>query len=324
MSDKLPWDNIKTPVAGYNWLRTDLSDKYRFWWGKGHNGWPLLLFELGGDYAETFRKRRPKVKGLDIDIVSLTDISKQGLIVSLTRPSDSDIFHRLCQSIIRAASEADGEDQAVLSVLNHLDRWRDFLSNARKRLLSPDEVRGLFAELTMIRSFVLDYSLASEDVVTAWQGPLRKPQDFEFPQVAVEVKAFGGTKGNTVQISSEQQLQAGSIPLYLVAVELFNGGSDPARASLNGLVKEVEGLLGDGAARTFRDRLAIAGYAEVPEYDATEFVTGRLETYHATEEFPAIRASELRNAISRVRYDLDLTLAREFLVSRIPTWNPAL
>jgi len=321
MSDKLPWDEIKVPLTGYNWLRTDLSEKYRFWWGKSHNGWPVLLFELSGDHTEIFRKRRPKVKGLDIDIVSLTDNAKQGLIVSLIRPSDADIFYRLCLSIIRAAADADTEGQAVLSVLNHLDRWRDFLSNARKRLLSPDEIRGLFAELTMIRTFIQDYLLVREDVVTAWQGPLRKPQDFEFPQVAVEVKAFGGTKGNTVQISSEQQLQPTNVPLYLVAVELFDGGNDPAKTSLNGLAKEVEGLLGDGAARTFRDRLAIAGYAEVPEYDVIEFVTGRLETYHATDEFPAIKSSGIRTGISRVRYDLDLNSAREFLVPRIPVWN---
>jgi Putative PD-(D/E)XK family member, (DUF4420) len=281
----------------------------------------VLLFELGSDYTELFRKKRPKVKGLEIDIVSLTDTAKQGLIVSLNRPSDADIFYRLCLSIIRATGETDVESQAVVSVLNHLDRWRDFLSNARKRLLSPDEIRGLFAEITMIRTFVQDYLLVREDVVSAWQGPLRKPQDFEFPPVAVEVKAFGGTKGNTVQISSEQQLQATNVPLYLVAIELFDGGADPARISLNGLVKEVEELLGDSAARTFRDRLAIAGYAELPDYDLIEFVTGRLETYHATESFPAIRSSGLENGISRVRYDLDLNSAREFLVPRIPVWN---
>jgi hypothetical protein len=157
--------------------------------------------------------------------------------------------------------------------------------------------------------------------VTAWQGPLRKPQDFEFPQVAVEVKAFGGTKGNSVQISSEQQLQSINVPLYLVAVELFNGDSDPARISLNVLVEEVEVLLGDGAARTFRDRLAIAGYAELPDYDLIEFVTGRLETYFVADEFPAIRSSKIQGGISRVRYDLDLNSAREFLVPRIPVWN---
>jgi hypothetical protein len=173
----------------------------------------------------------------------------------------------------------------------------------------------------MIRTFVQDYLLAREDVVSAWQGPLRKPQDFEFAQVAVEVKAFGGTKGNTVQVSSEQQLQSTDVPLYLVAVELFDGGSDPAKISLNGLVREVEELLRDGAARTFRDRLSIAGYAEVPEYDVVEFVAGRLETYHVTEDFPAIRSSGLQNGISRVRYDLDLNSAREFRVPKIAVWN---
>ncbi|MBR0899581.1 PD-(D/E)XK motif protein [Bradyrhizobium tropiciagri] len=321
MSDKLPWDEISTPSTGFKWLRTDLSAQYRFWWGKSQNGWPLLLFELNGDHTEVFRKRRPKVKGLQIDIVHLTDSSKQGLILSLTRPSDADIFYRLCLSIIRAAGDAQSEEQAILSVLNHLDRWRDFLSNARKRLLSPDEIRGLFAEISMIAALIEEYHLPPDDVVAAWQGPLRKPQDFAFAQVKIEVKAFGGTKGNSVQISSEHQLQSTDVALYLVAVELFNGDSDPARISLNEHVRAAEGLLGDGAARTFRDRLAIAGYVELPDYDLVDFVTGRMETYFVADEFPAIRSSAIPGGISRVRYDLDLASARSFLVPKIPVWD---
>jgi hypothetical protein len=278
-----------------------------------------MLFELASDHTDIFRKRRPKVKGLAIDIVSLTDNAKQGLIVSLTRPADADIFYRLCQSTVRAASESDAEGQAVLSVLNHLERWRDFLSNARRQLLSPDEIRGLFAELTMIRAFVEDYLLVRDDVVSAWQGPLRRPQDFEFPLAAVEVKSFGGTKGSTVQISSEQQLQSTNVPLYLVAVELFDGGSDPARTSLNGLAKEIEDLLGDSAARTFRDRLAIAGYAEVPEYDLIEFVTGRLETYHVTPAFPAIRSTALQAGIPEYVMTLISTPRENFLFQKSPS-----
>src|ERR1700755_1023287 len=64
---------LDTPGPHISWIRTDLSEKYRFWWGKNHNGWPVLLFELDSDHTDVFRTRRPKVKGLDIDIVSLTD-----------------------------------------------------------------------------------------------------------------------------------------------------------------------------------------------------------------------------------------------------------
>jgi hypothetical protein len=323
MTDKLPWDEITVPSGGYNWLRTDLSAKYRFWWGRSSNGWPILLLELDENHTEIFRRQRPKVKGLDIDLVALTDRAKQGLIVSLQRPTDADIFYRLCTSIIYAASEAAVEGQAVLSVLNHLERWKDFLANARKRLLSVDEIRGLFAELTMIQTFVDEYQLDKEKVVSAWQGPLRKPQDFQFPEVAVEVKAFGSSHGTTVQISSEQQLQAVGTPLYLVAVELFDTSADSSSSSLNRLVRGVEGLLAGNAARTFRDRLAITDYADLPEYDLMEFAVGRIETYRVEDGFPAIRSADLPSGISKVRYDLDLNTARAFLVSRIPTWNPS-
>jgi len=281
-----------------------------------------MLFELASDHTDIFRKRRPKVKGLAIDIVPLTDNAKQGLIVSLTRPADADIFFTAFVRVLfvpPANPMLKGRRFCRSSIIS-----RGGATSCRMHAGScfhPTKFVGLFAELTMIRAFVEDYLLVRDDVVSAWQGPLRRPQDFEFPLAAVEVKSFGGTKGSTVQISSEQQLQSTNVPLYLVAVELFDGGSDPARTSLNGLAKEIEDLLGDSAARTFRDRLAIAGYAEVPEYDLIEFVTGRLETYHVTPAFPAIRSTALQAGISRVRYDLDLNSAREFLVPKIAVWN---
>jgi len=281
-----------------------------------------LLFELSEDHTDLFKQKRPKVNGLAIDVVSLSDIAKQGLIISLTRPPDADIFYRLCVSIIRAADMAEMEAQAVISVLNHLDRWRDFLSNARRRFLSPDEIRGLFAELTIIRVLVEEYHLPPGDVIAAWQGPLKKPQDFEFAAGAVEVKATGGSKASTVQISSEMQLQVGTGPLFLVAVELFDGSADPSTTSLNDLAKEVEAVVRPDVARTFRDRLAIAGYAELPEYDFVRFTTGRVEVYRVSDDFPAIRGSNLSTGISRVRYDLDLNSARAFLVPRISIWDP--
>lgn len=321
MIDSLPWDDIRAPAAGYSWLRTDLSAKHRFWWGKAQNGWPVLLFELSESHVELLRPKRPKVNGLAIDLISLDDTARQGLIISLTRPSDADIFYRLCVSIIRAADIAEIEAQAVVSVLNHLERWQDFLSNARRRLLSSDEIRGLFAELTIIRTLVEEYHVPAVDAVAAWQGPLKKPQDFEFPAGAIEVKATGGSRASTVQISSEMQLQVGTGSLFLVAVELFDSSADPSATSLNDLARGVEVLVGPAAARTFRDRLAIAGYAELPDYDLPRFTTGRLEVYSVSDGFPSIRGSVLPAGISRVRYDLDLNAARVFLVPRISIWD---
>jgi hypothetical protein len=322
VTDRLPWDDLRTPASGYGWLRTDLSPKYRFWWGKAQNGCPVLLFEFGDSHADLFREKRPKVNGLSIDLVSLTDVTKHGLIISLVRPSDADIFYRLCLSIIRAADAANTEAQAVTSVLNHLDRWRDFLANARWRLLSPDEVRGLFAELSVMRILIEEYLQVPSNVVAAWQGPLRKPQDFKFSNGSIEVKAIGGAKAHTVQISSELQLQDGAAPLFLVAVELLDRNTDSSGKSLNDLVRSVETLVGEDIAKSLRDRLAIAGYAEVLEYDAPRFEVGHIEVYRVIDDFPAIRGSDLKSGISRVRYDLDLNSARAFLIPKISIWEP--
>ena len=134
-------------------------------------------------------------------------------------------------------------------------------------------------------------------------------------------RSVGGTSGSVVRISSEAQLDLSTLPIYLVSVELIEGASSAGGISLNQHVRRIEQELSVDVARTFRDRLSIAGYLELPEYDAPEFQVGRTEIYYVTDRFPRIAAADVDRGISRVRYDLDLNFARDFLVSRIAIWG---
>lgn len=317
----LPWDTISKPELGYVWRKAPEGSRHAFWWGKDSNALPVLLFQLNNDHLEGFKNARPRVNGLDIDMVAVEGGRYQGLIISLNKASDADLFHRLCIAVIQAAEAVESETQAVQSVLNHLDRWREFLSTARRSLLSAEEIRGLFAELVTIRALIEEYGRVPSEIISGWQGPLDRPQDFQFTTGFVEVKAVGGTTGDRVKISSEFQLDVQDKPIFLTAVELFEDKNSTTGMSLIDLVKQTEERLDAETGRLFRDRLTVGGYIERDEYNLPIFVVGKIRFYHAADGFPSIVAGNLPYGVASVRYSLDLNTAQTFLISRLPIWE---
>ena len=317
----LPWDSLTVPTSGYVWRKCAEATKHVFWWGKDENACPVLLFQLDQNHIPEFKNARPRVNGLDIDMVSVEAGKYQGLMVSLRKASDADLFHRLCLSVIQAAERVETERQAVQSVLNHLDRWREFMSVARRSILGAEEIRGLFAEVHTISSLIDDYGRDPAEIVSAWHGPLGKPQDFQFPLGYLEVKSVGGISGNGVKISSEQQLDVSDGTMYLLAVELFEGKHNGAGVSLNDLIRRTEARLEANTARLMRDRLLAAGYIERSEYDLPLFETGKTLTFEVGLGFPCIRASDLPHGVSNVRYTLDLNAVQMFRVPKVLMWE---
>lgn len=323
MRTNLPWDGLSVPASGYVWKKSAECEKHVFWWGKNSAAHPVLMFQLNQDHIPDFKNARPRVNGLDIDMVSVESGKHQGLIITLSKASDADLFHRLCLSLIQAAEGVETEAQAVQSVLNNLDRWREFLSAARRAVLSAEEIRGLYAELITINNLIDDYGRDPSEIVSAWQGPLGKSQDFQFPSGYLEVKSIGGTAGNRVKISSEHQLDVVGGFLYLAAVELFENQSSDAGTSLNDLARRTEARLEIETAKLFRDRLMVGGYIDRGEYDLPLFETGKTLVYKVDDGFPSIRASDLPQGVANVRYGLDLNSAQPFRVPKIMIWEDA-
>ena len=122
--------------------------------------------------------------------------------------------------------------------LAHIRRWKTFLSG-RSQLLSAEEVRGLFAELTFLLELI-DRQASTTAAVEAWLGPEKSHQDFIFGNTAVEIKSLSGTERSTVRISSEDQLETLNDALFLRMYRL-SSLPDAARAqSLNEIVAAVQ------------------------------------------------------------------------------------
>jgi hypothetical protein len=305
MSNALPWDQIGLPAADYAVRLVEGAGKVRLNWGRDTAGRALFIVELEGDHTETYRRDVTVVHGIQTDLRSDTP-GRQRLVLTLDRSVDQDLFHGLCLTLVRSLVGASDSGVALALALTHIRRWKAFLAGRARRILSPEEVRGLVAELRYMRALYAG-RLSQAAAVEAWCGVDKAHQDFMFGNTAVEVKSLAGRDRSTVRISSEDQLESVLDELFLVVHRLAEADSGGTALSLNGLVEAIETELSDGAAlEALSGKLAAFGYVSLPQYDEPRFLVRERRTYRVEGEFPRLVRSGLSAGIARLSYEIEL------------------
>lgn len=308
----IPWDEIRTPDADYNVRRIAGSNTVALYWGKDVQGHCLFVVELEGDHSHEFRKGTTAVHGIRVDLRQLPSSRRQGLVLTLEQHINRDLFFALCETLTESLRPLNDSAAALTIALTHLKRWKAFLSGRRIRILSPEEIRGLFAELRFLRSLYTEH-LSEAATVEAWCGPNGVHQDFVFGNTAVEIKALSGKERNTVRISSEDQLQPICDNLFLAVFRLSEMSEAEQALSLNDAVRTIEAELQDAAAlEELSLRLAAYGYVEMREYDEPKLIVTGQRFYRVTDGFPRLIRSELPDGVTRVAYEIELETIAPF------------
>lgn len=307
MNRSLPWDDIRTPDADYNVRVIPNGGVIPAFWGRDTEGHCLFLIKLEGDHRRAFAEGRTSAHGIDVDLQQDTaSAAHQNLVLTLERQVDGDLFCALCESLFESLRTVDRADTALSVALTHIRRWKAFLAGRNARLLSAEEVRGLFAELTFLRN-LFDGGLSHTDAVSAWTGADRVHQDFVFSDRAVEIKSLAGTDRSTVRISSEDQLETIQDHLFLATYRLREAPEATQARSLNELVSTIEADLTEAEAiEEFGRRIAAYGYVPLQEYDRPRFLVAGVQAYRVEGDFPRIVRSGLSAGITRVMYQIDI------------------
>lgn len=317
----LPWERASNDVrSGDIWLKAEGYGPHSFWWGRDSDGRPALMMSLREDYSALVQQRLPRFRGPKPDFHRLAGAGGYGLIVSLDDPSAGDIFHRLCLSMMEAAQASEGESQAVRSVLNHLQRWHDFMSAAASRRLSEEEVRGLFAELVIMEHLIEHYPILRSSLPEFWRGPLDDAKDYRLEGLDIEVKATGGRNGPHVKISSAEQLDVEDSPLVLAVVELKTADDGDTGETLNAIIRRMRQRMVTSGETLFDKRLLSVGYAALEDYDQPQFRVGDIAFHEVSDGFPSITASALPDALREVRYELDTNMIAAYRVHGLDRW----
>lgn len=316
-----PWDDIKTPIEDLSVRQIKGSKYLPLYWGKDSSGHCVFIYEMSEDSTEIFQKNLVSIHGIDIDFRVLSTTGNQGLILTLEKHVDQDLFYSLCETLIHELAEVSDPRVGLSVALSQIKRWKAFLAGKKGRVLTAEEVRGLFSELKFLQQ-MLDQIDNELDALDAWQGPETSHQDFIFSDTAVEVKSLSGRERSTVKISSEDQLESLSSNLFLKVFRLIDMSESKASISLNELVKAVEKTLTEvEAIEMFDTKLAKAGYVKILAYDKPEFIVAEEQTYRVESEFPKIVRSELNAGLTKVGYEIKLESIRDFMCSDKDVWR---
>lgn len=206
--------------------------------------------------------------------------------------------------------ELEKRVSTVAAVQTALARWRRFWGAVPREGLRDEEIRGLFGELWFLRVWLLPNGPSA---VEHWLGPLGARNDFQWPGVAVEVKATTSVRGHVHRINGIDQLDPPDEGVLLV----FSLRIREEPSSSNSLVTLVAGIaevLSDQPERLdlFERRLAEAGYSAAHDdrYRDARFRVIDERLYRVTEEFPRLTVGSFRSGvpvgIERIEYETNL------------------
>lgn len=258
-------------------------------------------------------RQLPKFRFLEIVVGQAGDETR--VTLTLSQASLTDVFSALVNDVVANVARAKSVQQGVDELFSRLKRWRRLLEAGHDGGLSLQERRGLFGELKLI-STLLSKSGGRGKVISSWVGPLGAHQDFHFSNEAVEVKTSATKKPQSIQITSERQLDKGdfnNLHLVHVSVGEASGGSGER---LGDLVRSIEERLEAVDLDRFRALLMIVGWFpdSADRYPTPLYTVRETSAYNVQEEFPCIREKNCPSGVGDVRYSLQLGALTPFAV----------
>lgn len=285
-------------------------------------GLPSLIIEVAKSNDDPGEVRFLGTNGFSVDRRQLLVDGRQSncTVISLRNSSNLEPFHamadgialELCNSL---ASKISGGFDELAQVLA---KWSTFWKRHSKRI-STEKISGLIAEMLAIRDWGIEYIGDASN----WVGPIGAPQDFRFESFGVEVKATQSSNGDrSHKISSAFQLDDESLDrIYLLSYRLKL--STHGASSIFELANEISLIPGFDtlAARKLIDfAMRQLSISESSPRKLTHFDVVDSQLFEVRDDFPRIIRSGIPNAqlVSKVRYQIDLTNLREYLIAEKP------
>ena len=315
---KNPWDEIEKPDVDFNVKLVGDSHPLRLYWGRDTQGRYLFIYQSAPGVIPD-RKSLPKLAGITVAVAFSASDTK--LVLILNDTVNWELFHSLCEDLVRATSTTERDAHGSAIFLRRLSRWQEFLKRERSGLLSNEAIKGLIGELLFLSDKVA-CSYSWQDAVNFWKGPEDAPQDFAVHDTAVEIKCQSGGSKPSVRITSAEQLVPQLPKGFLAVYTIASADTGEKEAfTLNGLVAHIRSKLEAEPETTrerFEDLLFMAQYTTREEYDDQYYMRIALKCYKIAEGFPRVEMSSIPSGIERLSYTLRLESCASF--KGAPDW----
>ena len=281
--------------------------------GKAMTG-ELLFLIVDGESPPAIKSMR----SLDISTSQRPD-GRWNLLLTLRRAELTGVFALLCDDLASASRHLPMGITGMQFLARRLSAWRRLMEEGGGELLAPSEARGLMGELVVLERFLLS-GVEPDIALKAWVGPLGADQDFQFPDLAWEIKT-AAADAESVQIASERQLHASERELRLVVVTLAEA-SGAGALSLNTQVERLRSLMQNqvDSLDHLEDRLKEARYVTRTSYDEPLYKIGRIRTFRVDADFPRLQPADLPNGVCDASYRVRMDACLPFAIDT-PGWN---
>lgn len=257
----------------------------------------------------------PEGKGFrtQIQVVTQGPGSKLRVALELSGAQYRDVFSALCADISGVIMEHSPGPAGFGAFLRRLQAWQRFMQLHSDRGLSQEQIRGIFAELTVLEQLL--YPMLGEiQAVEAWQGP-RALHDFDRLGHALEIKSGSASGDPVMRVSRIDQFDETTVKsLHVCFVPLKTDAQDGE--SLPALVARQRERLKNfpGALQRVEDLLVAAGYHEsqASNYAEPQLKSAGLKLYLVRDEFPRLRREDLHGGIVAGQYSVSVNACSEF------------
>ncbi len=238
---------------------------------------------------------------------------KYRFYIQLEDKNKEEMFINICLYLIRTSYDFmlnDGFDKVV----NEYIKMKKFLTSSNSSKLSELEVKGLLAEL-----YLLKYDMKSRYNITtileSWFGPDKEQQDFIFQNEWYEVKTTSET-AKVIKISSIHQLDNRDVGYLVHIVFKKTTKIDEKAISLNKFISNINKDLTDNQSDVFNNKIIQTGYFPSEDYDEYCYRVKEVTYYIVDKNFPKIRRVDLPEGVDNCIYDININRIEKYKVEK--------
>lgn len=242
------------------------------------------------------------------------------ILMGLLNNRFTDLYNDLTLSLYNRIKNISQPETYTSEFINSFYKWAEFFDDTLSNLLTENDAKGLFGELTMLLWYLNNPSNTDiDEILKAWQGPYGKAQDFIFSSYNLEVKTKNVDE-ISIRISSEYQLQPElGKELKLSVIDVLRNKDG---ISLRDLVYNIRSIIlaKGGDLSIFIKAITKGGLggSNAELYNNLKWTVTSLNIYNCNDEdFPKIISSQLQTGISNVKYTLNVSILGDFIIQTL-------
>ncbi len=254
----------------------------------------------------------PQLQEISLTVESADNENMALLCLQTNHTKYNDLFSTLATDLSYYISQHSTASQVITSFFHRLGNWQHFFNKGISTLSIEAQI-GLYGELYFLET-ILSHSSLDLSVVTSWTGPCGTTHDFQFPEVAIEVKASTSKRPQKMSISNENQLDnslVSNLFVYFLSVAVQNGSIHTLPSIVTRLRQRLATLT--PAAKLFDDRLCQAGYLDEHafRYERVGFVIKNIFAFKVDDTFPKLTGNGLPDGVGDLKYSVLLDCCKE-------------